>query len=138
MIADTGFIALIHAPASSGSFGVTFPDVPGCASGGASFEQAVRMAGEALSGHLAMLQAGGDVMPAARTFAEISADLTIAEDLEGAVPQLIVPRIVQAEKVRVNISIDRAVLRHADAYADAHGLTRSGLIERSLESATRR
>jgi predicted RNase H-like HicB family nuclease len=137
MTGNNGFIALIHPPVNGSSYGVGFPDVPGCASGGPTFADAVRMAEEALSGHLAMLRADGDPLPRPRTLEQLSGDPEVADDLKNAIPQVVVPRLVKAEKVRVNISIDRAVLRQADEFAEAHGLTRSGLIERSLEKATR-
>jgi predicted RNase H-like HicB family nuclease len=134
---NVGCIAIIHPPEDGSGYGVTFPDLPGCVSGGATFEEAARMAEEALSGHLAVLRADGDPVPAPRAYAVLARDPALRDDLAGAVPQLVVPRLVQAEKVRVNISIDRRVLKRADAYAEEHGLTRSGLIERSLQDSLR-
>jgi predicted RNase H-like HicB family nuclease len=37
-------------------FSVVFPDFPGCVSAGKGFEDAVRMANEALSGHVECMQ----------------------------------------------------------------------------------
>jgi predicted RNase H-like HicB family nuclease len=133
---NNGYIALIHPPERGSGYGVTFPDLPGCISGGANFEEAARMAEDALSGHLAVLRADGDPVPSPRSWEDMKLDASLADDLTGAVPQLVIPRQMHAEKVRVNISIDRRVLRRADAYAEAHGLTRSGLIEKGLELAT--
>ena len=46
-----GYIALVHKDAGT-SYGVSFPDVPGCVSAGDTFEDAVANAGEALAGIL--------------------------------------------------------------------------------------
>jgi len=57
------YIALVHKDAGT-SYGVSFPDVPGCISAGDSFEQAVANAAEALAGHFAAMKADGDPLPA--------------------------------------------------------------------------
>lgn len=40
------------------------------------------------------------------------------------------------ERLRINITIDKGLLRVDDEAAEAAGLTRSGFIERTLEAAT--
>lgn len=127
-----GYIAFIHPPEGGSSWGVVFPDVPGCVSAGDTFEEAVVNAREALSGHLAALHADGDPIPAPRSFEEIAADPEEAEDAHGAVVQLVFPRQVATERVRVNITIDKSLLRRTDEEAEAKGMTRSGLIETAL------
>ena len=47
------------------------------------------------------------------------------------------PREVAAPRVRVNVTIDPALLRQADEFAEANGLTRSGLIEDALGARLR-
>lgn len=128
------YFAALHPPEDDSSWGVTFPDLPGCVSGGDSFEDAVNAAREALSGHLAALRADGDPVPRPRAWAEISGD---PEALPaGALAQLVTPRRVPGERLRINITIDKGLLRVADEAAEAAGLTRSGFIERALEAAT--
>jgi metal-responsive CopG/Arc/MetJ family transcriptional regulator len=41
-----------------------------------------------------------------------------------------------AERVRINITIDKGLLRVADEAAEAEGMNRSAFIERALEAAT--
>ena len=53
----------IFEPAGNGSFGVYFPDLPGCTSMGDDFEDACRMAEEALGLHLWGLEKDGDAVP---------------------------------------------------------------------------
>ncbi|MCJ2071648.1 type II toxin-antitoxin system HicB family antitoxin [Methylobacterium sp. J-030] len=130
-----GYIGLMHPPDGASEWGVTFPDVPGCVSTGATFETAAESAREALSGHLAMLTTEGLVPPPPRTLAELRADPTIAGDLEAALVQLIAPRRVPGERVRVNIMIDKGLLRLTDEAAEARGLSRSAFIEAALVSA---
>ncbi|CAM3221285.1 MULTISPECIES: type II toxin-antitoxin system HicB family antitoxin [Methylobacterium] len=129
------YIALIHPPIGTSAWGVTFPDVPGCISAGPSFEAAVDAAREALSGHLAVLGSDGVAPPSSRTLSELHADPTVAEDLDGAMVQLIAPRRVPGERVRVNIMIDKGLLRLTDEAAEEKGLSRSAFIEAALISA---
>lgn len=130
-----GYIALLHPPVGDTGWGVTFPDVPGCVSAGETFEVAAEAAREALSGHLALLKTEGLIPPPARTLAELRADPLIAEDLEDALVQLVAPRRVPGERVRVNIMIDKGLLRLTDEAAEARGLSRSAFIEEALISA---
>lgn len=127
-----GYLALVHAPDAGSEWGVTFPDVPGCATGGVTFEEAVVAAREALSGHLAALRADGEPVPAPRDLARIMASPSEKSEVEGAYVQLVFPRDVPGERVRVNITIDKGTLRRADEAAEARGLTRSALIEAAL------
>lgn len=127
-----GYIALIFPPDETKQLAVTFPDVPGCATFAPDFAEAVARANEALSGHLAFLRAEGDPVPAPRTLEAIAADPEFADDVREAMPQLIVPRALSGERVRVNIMLDKGLLRQIDDLAEAEGATRSGLIETAL------
>jgi predicted RNase H-like HicB family nuclease len=129
----TPYLAFIHPPESGSAWGVTFPDLPGCISAGESFEAAIRNAHEALSSHLAALLADGDPIPGPRSFADVAADPSLDDERRDAVVQLVQPRSVPAERVRVNITIDKGILRLADEAAEARGLTRSGFIEQAIE-----
>ena len=59
---DRTYIALIHKDLDS-DYGVTFPDLPGCTSGGDTFEEAREMAREALALHLEGMAADGEYIP---------------------------------------------------------------------------
>lgn len=50
-------------PAEDGGYGVLFPEVPGCTSGGDTADEAVRNAGLALSGHLGRMIADSEPTP---------------------------------------------------------------------------
>ncbi len=66
-------IALVHKGEGT-SYGVGFPDVPGCIAAGDTFEEAIANAAEALAGHLALMRADGDPIPAPRGFEEFKRD----------------------------------------------------------------
>jgi predicted RNase H-like HicB family nuclease len=61
-----GYIALVHKDVGT-SYGVSFPDMPGCISAGDTFEEAVAFAAEALAGHIESMREDGDPIPAPRT-----------------------------------------------------------------------
>jgi predicted RNase H-like HicB family nuclease len=63
------YIALFEYEEGKKGFGVVFPDLPGCISAGDSFEDAFRMAHEALS----LYADGEDDLPEPRTLEEIKA-----------------------------------------------------------------
>jgi predicted RNase H-like HicB family nuclease len=85
------YFALMHKDDGT-SYGVSFPDVPGCISAGDTFEQAVANAGEALAGHFAAMRAAGDPIPAPRSFDELKRDSDFAEDSADAIVTMVTPR----------------------------------------------
>ena len=90
-MSEKGFIALVHKDNGT-SYGVSFPDVPGCISAGDTFEQAVDNAAEALAGHLAALRDDGDEMPAPRSIEQLRQDAEFADDVSDAVVAFVIPR----------------------------------------------
>lgn len=54
---------VVFEPNSSGGYGVYFPDVPGCISGGDNLEEAKEMAREALSLHICGMLEDGEEIP---------------------------------------------------------------------------
>ena len=85
-----GYVALIHKDEGT-SYGVSFPDVPGCISAGDTLDEALANAAEALAGHLALMRADGDVVPKARGVGAIKADPEFADDLDGAIVKTVEP-----------------------------------------------
>jgi len=55
----------VFEPSTNGSFGVYWPDLPGCISMGDSLPDAERMAIEALGTHIYSMEQDGDALPAA-------------------------------------------------------------------------
>jgi predicted RNase H-like HicB family nuclease len=87
----TGYIALVHNDKGT-SYGVSFPDVPGCISAGDTFEEAIDNAAVALAGHLAIMEADGDPVPHARSLEELKRDAEFVDDSIDAVVAFVVPR----------------------------------------------
>jgi predicted RNase H-like HicB family nuclease len=89
-----GYIALVHKDKDT-SYGVSFPDVPGCISAGDTFEEAMDNAAGALAGHLAAMEADGDPIPRVRSLEELREDAGFVEDSDDAVIAFVVPRADQ-------------------------------------------
>jgi predicted RNase H-like HicB family nuclease len=87
----SGYIALVHKDDGT-SYGVSFPDVPGCISAGDTFEEAVENAAEALTGHFAAMRADGDAIPVPRSFADLKRDAGFIEDSADAIVTIVTPR----------------------------------------------
>lgn len=124
----TNYIALIHKDTDS-EFGVSFPDLPGCVSVGATLEEARINAEEALRLHVDGMIEDGEPIPAPSALDEVMAN---PANRDGAV--IIVPlKIAPPRTVRVNITLPETTLRDIDAYAESHGFTRSGLLARAAK-----
>jgi predicted RNase H-like HicB family nuclease len=91
-----GYIALVHKDEGT-SYGVSFPDVPGCISAGDTFEEAVANAAEALAFHFAGLREDGDTIPAPRSFEELKHDPEFVEDSADAIVTMVTPQRMPAE-----------------------------------------
>src|SRR5256885_10953569 len=92
----SGYIALVHKDEGT-SYGVSFPDVPGCISAGDTFEEAVANAAEALAGHLALMKADGDALPSPRSFDELKRDPGFVDDAADAIVTMVTPWPMPAE-----------------------------------------
>ena len=122
----------VHYPAileraRDGGYGVWFPDLPGCTSGGDSLEQAARNAIEALTLHLrGMAEDGAPIPPPGKLPKPPRGD-------GDAV--VIVPADLPGKVERVNVTMDAAVLAAADRLAADHGTSRSGLFTMLIRDA---
>jgi len=85
------YIALVHKDEDI-SYGVSFPDLPGCISAGDTFEEAAANAAEALAGHLALMDSDGDRIPAPRTFEQLRHDPQFIDDASDAIVTIIAPQ----------------------------------------------
>lgn len=121
------YVAFIHKDPDS-DYGVSFPDFPGCISAGSTVDEAVANAVEALAGHVDVIAADGEEIPAPRHFDDILADPEFAEEREGAT-YVYVPLIRnRGASLRVNVSIDIGLLEAIDEMAKKRGLTRSAFL----------
>jgi predicted RNase H-like HicB family nuclease len=91
-----GYIALVHKDEGT-SYGVSFPDLPGCISAGDTFEEAVANAAEAIAAHLALMRADGDTIPAPRSFDELKRDREFLADAADAIVTVVQPQRMPAD-----------------------------------------
>jgi predicted RNase H-like HicB family nuclease len=87
----TNSVALVHKDDGT-SYGVSFPDVPGCISAGDTFEEAVANAAEALAGHFALMKSGGDAIPQPRSYEQLRHDPDFVEDSADAIVTMVSPK----------------------------------------------
>ena len=119
----------------SGRYDVTFADLPGCVTQGTDLEDALRMAQEAVSLHVAGMIADGEMLPEPSTLAACKThDEQEAREegyalSEGTLWQYEpAVKAVKAASVRLTISLRPSVIAHIDAVAEELGLSRSGVI----------
>ncbi len=117
------FIGLIHKDPDS-DYGVSFPDFPGVITAGTDLDDARRIAEEALAFHVEGMIEDGEAIPEPSSLEEI---MSVPDNRDAVA--VLVPLKSQAKKaVRLNITLPEDVLEKIDAYAEAHGLTRSGFL----------
>ncbi len=75
--------ALIHE--ENGAYGISFPDFPGCVSGGRSLDEALARGAETLMFHVVGMIEDGDRPPVLRTLDLLKRDPILVEDSEGAI-----------------------------------------------------
>jgi len=122
------FPIVIHKDETS-SYGVTVPDLPGCFSGGDSFEDAIRSSHEAVACHIEGLLMDGESIPERQPI-----DLHQSNrDFENGVWALIDVDIskLSSKTVRVNITMPSRVLSIIDEAAARERESRSGLLARA-------
>ena len=127
------YIAFIHKEEDS-VVGVSFPDFPGCISAGDSLDEALINATEALQGHVQMMEADGDNVPAPRSIDDIMKDGSLVDEREGAIISAVPLVRDRGSTTRINVSLDLGLLEAIDDAARARKQTRSAF----LASAARR
>lgn len=122
------YIGLIHKDADS-DFGVSFPDFPGVITAGKDLDDARSMAEEALALHIEGLVEDGGAVPEPSSLEAVMAD---ADNRDGVA--IVVSAQTQTRKtVRINVTLSDDILQRIDAFAEAHGYTRSGFLAKAAE-----
>ena len=125
----TYYIALIHKDAES-DYGVSFPDFPGCISAGSTLDEARDMGAEALAFHIEGMVEDGLTIPDP---SDLEAVMSDPDNRDGVA--ILIKAEVSTKAVRVNITIPQDALNLIDAYAEAHGYTRSGFLVKAARQA---
>jgi predicted RNase H-like HicB family nuclease len=122
------YVAVIEKEPDS-AFGVWFPDVEGCFSAGETVEETVANAGVALRQHVEAIESAGREVPRARSVDDVLRDEDVRKSLKAGAVLFAVPLLADAGRtVRINISLDKALVDQIDAAAVARGLTRSSFL----------
>lgn len=124
------YIAILRKERGS-DYGVSFPDLPGCATAGSTLDEARRHAAEALALHLEGLVEEGLEVPAPST---LDAVVEAGEISDGGVPFLVEAPMPEGRAVRVNITIPEPVLGAIDRYVEQIGGNRSAFLTHAAKT----
>ena len=123
----TRYIAIVDG--KPGSYGISFPDAPGCVAMDRTVEDVIAAGKEVLAEWVGDVVAAGRPVPKARAAEKIRKDAEIAEMLEQGALLVSIPLVLDAGRsTRANISIDAGLLSAIDEAARSHGVTRSAFI----------
>jgi predicted RNase H-like HicB family nuclease len=132
------YIALFEYMEGEEGYSVVFPDFPGCISGGDSYEEAIRMAHEGLSFHVASMKADGDPIPAPRTLEEIKAtweDWAEWEKEYKFLVGLVTLLPLRDISKRVNVTLSEKLLARIDLVTNNRSAFLEDAARRMLEEA---
>ena len=112
------------------SFGVRVPDLPGCFSGGDSFQDAVDSAREAIEAHVELLVESGESIPVATNLDEWQSDPEYS-DAVWALVEVDVSRLM-GKSEKINVTLPSLLIRRIDQSVESHPEygSRSGFLAR--------
>jgi predicted RNase H-like HicB family nuclease len=110
-------------------FGVYFPDLLGCTSGGDTLQQAITNAGEALALHIEGMNEDGQALPAPTPLDKIEIEPDI--DMHAII---LIEANQPARKMRINVMMDVALLAEIDRVATNRSLFLSNAARNALRA----
>ncbi len=122
-------VALIREEKNS-SYGVSFPDFPGCVSTAANLNDAIARAAVALAAHVKSMSEHNQTLPVLRT----PDDIRRTERLEEAIIAAVRVEL-PGKSVPVQISMNEHLLAAIDRAARASGVTRSDKIAEAVRAS---
>ncbi len=124
----TRYIAILDYDDGTGMYGAFFPDAPGCTAMGATEQEVIDNAIDALSEWVTDALLDGREVPEPRSYVQLLKSAEYSEMTERGMLTTI-PLLRESGKlVRANISLDAGLLESIDQVADGMGLTRSGFL----------
>ena len=121
------YVALIDGEA--GAYGVVFPDAPGCTAMGASQDEALNDAADALAEWIADELADGRPAPEPRSAEVLLKERDVAAAIKSGAVLASVPLLLDTGRLaRANISLDSGLLAQIDEAARQRGVTRSAFL----------
>lgn len=124
-------IAVVHE--EKGVYGISFPDFPGCVSGGHTLDDATRRGRETLRTHVASMIADGEPLPVPRTLDQLKKDPAFRAEAEDGMV-LALPLDLPGKATRINISLDENLVTAVDQAAAQQGLSRSAFIAEAAKA----
>ncbi len=121
-------IGLVHGEGDT--FGISFPDFPGCVAGGSTLDETVSRGEDALAVHVKSMLEDGESLPVPRSRSAIVNDPEFSEDVKDAT--FVALPLPNARRVRVHVMIDESLLSAVERAATSEGYTRSGYFERAI------
>lgn len=114
----------------NGSYGVYFPDLPGCVSAGMSLEETIDGGREALALHLEAMADHGIAIPEPTKPEAFDADEFEGSDVHSLINYLVETdeRPEREPAQRLNITMQKRLVERVDAAAAEFGFDRSGLL----------
>ncbi|MBF0340896.1 MAG: type II toxin-antitoxin system HicB family antitoxin [Magnetococcales bacterium] len=109
-------------------FGVVFPDLPGCTSGGRTLHEAARQAEEALTGHVELMLRDGEPLPEPTPFDRLDEVMTEDAREEPEAARFLVRVEIPARWIRINLSMTENLVARIDQSAREIGMSRSGYL----------
>jgi predicted RNase H-like HicB family nuclease len=110
------------------SYGIHFPDLPGCAAAGETEDEVLANAAVALR----LWTEGLAVLPSASTFDALRKRPDVMQDLAEGGCAVIIPLINIGRKQRLNVMLEPDVVAATDIAAKAAGVSRSAYIEQAV------
>jgi predicted RNase H-like HicB family nuclease len=123
------FPIVIHKDSDS-DFGVTVPDVQGCFSAGATLEEAIAMAREAIECHLEGLLMDGEALLLPTSIENHQRNPAYSQGV-WALVDIDVSRL-GVKSQRIDITIPEFILNAVDQYARERGESRSGVLAQAV------
>ncbi len=124
----TRYTAIIDG--DSGSYGVIFPDLPGCTAMGKTMEEAIMNAADSMRDWIEVTLEEGGRIPEPLAVEILRKDPDVIAALAEGATLASVPFVKQTGKpVKANLSIDDGILWAIDAEAKRRKLTRSAFVE---------
>jgi predicted RNase H-like HicB family nuclease len=117
---------------------VVFPDFPGCITQGDSPEEAIENAKEALGLHIEGMVAEGQELPASSRINARVPDWALETDMLPSAVHAFLSMEEPGESMRINITMDKALVDRLDAAASREGTTRSGYLAQAVREKLQR
>jgi predicted RNase H-like HicB family nuclease len=124
-------IALVHE--EKGVYGISFPDFPGCVSGGGTLDDAMRRGRETLRAHAESMVEDGEPLPVMRSLDQLKNDPSFREDAVGGMV-IALPLDLPGRAIRINISLDENLVAALDQAAEHAGMSRSAFIAEATKA----